>query len=200
MEEPLIPKRNPERMVRQVRKKGIRPIRRRFGEEQLDAHAGIYDASQWSRRHRRRSSRGNSNAVGSAGRERETAAAFIPEAFVAESLVAGLGDVAGRCILLPHAELAREVLADELRQRGATVDEIAIYRTLPAAPDPNGLAELQRGVNAITFTSSSTVRNFAALLRGSTKYIDAANSRRMGHDGIPMPSLNRAIIACIGPI
>src|SRR5713226_2749931 len=93
------PQAQPQRMVRQVRKKGIRPIRRRFGEEQLDAHAGIYDASQWSRRHRRRSSRGNSNAVGSAGRERETAAAFIPEAFVAESRVAGLGDVAGRFIL-----------------------------------------------------------------------------------------------------
>jgi len=88
----------------------------------------------------------------------------------------------------------------ELSRRGAIVHEIAVYRTLPAAPDPQGLMELRRGVDAITFTSSSTVRNFVALLSGSTKYIDAANYRRMGHDGIPMPSLNRAAIACLGPI
>jgi uroporphyrinogen III methyltransferase/synthase len=48
------------------------------------------------------------------------------------------------------------------------------------------------------------VRNFVLLLSGSTKYIDAANYRSaedgVGRDGIPVPSLNRAAIACIGPI
>jgi len=139
-------------------------------------------------------------ATAQALEKRGVRATFIPEEYVAEAIVEGIGDVRGKCILLPRAEIAREALAEELGRRGAIVHEIAAYRTLPAAPDPQGLTELRRGVDAITFTSSSTVRNFVALLSGSTKYIDAANYRRMGHDGIPMPSLNRAIIACIGPI
>ena len=127
-------------------------------------------------------------------------AELIPEEYVAEALAAEIGDVSGQWILLPRADIAREALAVELSRRGAIVHEIAVYRTLPAMPDPQGLTELRRGVDAIMFTSSSTVRNFVALLSGSTKYIDAANYRRMGHDGIPMPSLDRAAIACIGPI
>jgi len=107
---------------------------------------------------------------------------FIPDEYVAEALSAGLGDVSGQHILLPHAELAREVLADDLRRRGATVDEIAIYRTLPAASDPAGLAELQRGVDAITFTSASAARNFVQLTSGH------------------LLAVRRAVIACIGPV
>ena len=125
---------------------------------------------------------------------------FIPEEYVAEAIVEGIGDVNGQWILLPRADIAREVLAVELGRRGAMVHEIAAYRTLPAAPDPHGLTELRRGVDAITFTSSSTVRNFVMLISGGQKYIDAANIRRMGRDGVPMPSLGRAAIACIGPI
>ncbi len=90
------------------------------------------------------------------------AVTLIPDEYVAESIVANIGDVRGRRILLPRADIAREALALELRRRGAVVDEIAAYRTLPAKPDPIGLAELQRGVDVITFTSSSTVRNFVA--------------------------------------
>ncbi len=114
--------------------------------------------------------------------KRGATAAVIPEEYVAESLAAELGTVAGQHILLPHAELAREVLADELRQRGATVDEIAVYRTLPAAPDPQGVADLRRGVDAITFTSASAARNFVRALGG-----EPADGRRPA-------------IACIGPI
>jgi uroporphyrinogen-III synthase len=132
--------------------------------------------------------------------KRGVRAEFIPEEYVAERILDGVGNVAGQWILLPRADIAREALADELSQHGAIVHEIAAYRTLPAVPDPQGLTELRRGVDAITFASSSTVRNFVALLSGSARYIDAANYRRMGHDGIPMPSLNRAAIACIGPI
>jgi uroporphyrinogen-III synthase len=114
--------------------------------------------------------------------QRGHAAAVIPDEYLAEALATGLGDVSGQRILLPHAELAREVLGDELRQRGATVDEIAIYRTLPAAPDSAGLAELQRGVEAITFTSASAARNFAQMTSGE------------------LLSVRRAVIACIGPV
>jgi uroporphyrinogen-III synthase len=114
--------------------------------------------------------------------KRGASAKFVPDEYVAEALAAGLGDVAGQRILLPHAELAREALAAELRRRGATVDEIAIYRTLPAAPDPAGLAELRRGVDAITFTSASAARNFALMAGGAA------------FAGSP------AIVACIGPV
>ena len=114
--------------------------------------------------------------------KRRHTVALIPDEYVAEALAAGLGDVAGQHILLPHAELAREVLADDLRARGATVDEIAIYRTLPAAPDPGGLAELKRGVDAITFTSASAARNFALVAGGE------------------LLAGSLSIIACIGPV
>lgn len=88
---------------------------------------------------------------------------FMPNEYIAEAIVEGLGDVQGQRFLLPRAELAREALAVELKRRGASVDEIAAYRTLPATPDPASLTELQQGVDAITFTSSSTVRNFVAI-------------------------------------
>jgi uroporphyrinogen-III synthase len=127
-------------------------------------------------------------------------ATFIPEEYVAEAILEGIGEVSGKRILLPRAEIAREALAEELNRRGAIVHEIATYRTLPARPDPLGFTEMRRGVDAITFTSSSTVRNFVLLLSGSPKYIDTAACRRMGLDGVPVPSLNRAIVACIGPI
>jgi uroporphyrinogen-III synthase len=106
---------------------------------------------------------------------------LIPDEYVAESILANIGDVRDQRILLPRAEIARETLAIELQQRGAHVDEIAAYRTMPAAPDPFGLTELQRGVDVITFTSSSTVRNFIQLV---------------GRDSISPSTL----IACIGPI
>jgi len=110
---------------------------------------------------------------------RDVCAEFIPDEYIAERIVDGVGDVTGDWILLPRAEIAREALADELGQRGAVVHEIAAYRTLPVTPDPRGLAELQRGVDIITFTSSSTVRNFVALVG---------------------PETHNALIACIGPI
>jgi uroporphyrinogen-III synthase len=106
---------------------------------------------------------------------------LIPDEYVAEAIVDKIGDVRGQRILLPRADIAREALAIELQQRGAVVDEIAAYRTLPAAPDPIGLAELHRGVDVITFTSSSTVRNFVQLV---------------GQEVI----LPHTLIACIGPI
>jgi len=125
---------------------------------------------------------------------------FIPEEHVAERILDGLGDLRGLWVLLPRAEIARKDLVEELILRGVIVQEIAAYRTLPATPDPNGLAELSRGVDAITFTSSSTVRNFSALLSGGPQHITAAAIRALG-GGIEEPGAPaRAIIACIGPI
>ncbi|MCL5998074.1 MAG: uroporphyrinogen-III synthase [Chloroflexi bacterium] len=106
---------------------------------------------------------------------------FVPSEYIAETIAAGIGDVEGKHILLPRAEIAREALAVELRRRGAIVDEIAAYRTLSPSPDAGALAQLRQGVDAILFTSSSTVRNF----------VDLA-----GH----IKSTGRVVIACIGPI
>jgi uroporphyrinogen-III synthase len=107
---------------------------------------------------------------------------FVPDEYRAEAIVEQIGDVRGDHILLPRADIAREMLAVELRRRGAVVDEISAYRTLPVQPDPAGLAELRRGVDAVTFTSSSTVRSFVAMFDGKTSPWDAA------------------VIACIGPV
>ena len=139
-------------------------------------------------------------ATAQALEKRGVHAEFIPDEYVAEALAAGIGDVAGQQILLPRADIARETLAVELTRRGAIVREVTAYRTLPTTPDRQGLTEMRSGVDAVTFTSSSAVRNFVRLVSGSDWYIDAANQRRMGRDGVPMPSLGRAAIACIGPI
>ena len=120
-------------------------------------------------------------ATASALQAHDVTITLIPDEYVAEAIIESIGPVQGQRILLPRADIAREALAVELQQRGAIVDEIAAYRTLPAQPDPDGLRELQRGVDVITFTSSSTVRNFIALA---------------GRDSIPP----QAIVACIGPI
>ena len=120
-------------------------------------------------------------ATASALQAHDVTVTLIPDEYVAEAIIESIGAVQGQRILLPRADIAREALAVELRQRGAIVDEIAAYRTLPAQPDTNGLLELQRGVDVITFTSSSTVRNFVAL----------------AGEGAISPD---TIVACIGPI
>lgn len=113
-------------------------------------------------------------------------AEFVPGEYVAEAILAGLaklGDVSGKRILLPRAEIARKALFDGLVREGAFPEEIAVYRTLPGKPDAQAWAELERGVDAATFTSSSTVRNFAALV-----------GERAGK------ILEHAVVACIGPV
>ena len=76
------------------------------------------------------------------------------------------GALAGRRILLPRAEQARSVLPDALRESGAQVDDVVAYRTVL---DGSGADELRRRlaedrVDLITFTASSTVRNFVELV------------------------------------
>jgi uroporphyrinogen III methyltransferase/synthase len=90
----------------------------------------------------------------------------IPEEYRAEGLIPALGDVGGQRILLPRAAEARAVLPQELRAAGARVDEIAVYQTV--RPQRTKTLELrtllsQGKIDLVTFTSSSTVRNFVAL-------------------------------------
>jgi uroporphyrinogen-III synthase len=88
---------------------------------------------------------------------------FVPEAHVAESLIEGLErDVAGKKILLARAEAARDVIPDALRSAGAMLVVVDAYRNcLPeAAPEQLRLA-LAEGIDAATFTSSSSVTHLA---------------------------------------
>jgi uroporphyrinogen III methyltransferase/synthase len=83
----------------------------------------------------------------------------VPERFVAEALVEALApvEVGGRRVLVARAAEARSVLPDALRERGAQVDDVALYDTVA---DPLGETEragLERATY-VTFTSSSTVR------------------------------------------
>jgi uroporphyrinogen III methyltransferase/synthase len=81
---------------------------------------------------------------------------------VAEGLVAALADVPveGRRVLVARAEEARETLPDALRERGAELDVVALYRTVAEDPSEDVLEAASRA-DYVTFTSSSTVRWFA---------------------------------------
>jgi uroporphyrinogen-III synthase len=111
---------------------------------------------------------------------------FTPNEYVAESILPGLGDVRGRWVLLPRAEIARQALPEAICEAGGIPHEIAVYKTLPVQPDPEGLAALKSGVDIITLTSPSTVENLIAI------------ARKNGLDPRALPG--NPLFACIGPI
>jgi uroporphyrinogen III methyltransferase / synthase len=83
----------------------------------------------------------------------------VPERSLAEGLVEALADVPAHRVLVARAREGRDVLPDALRARGADVDVLALYETVPEPLAPEALA-LAAGARYITFTSSSTVRFF----------------------------------------
>ncbi|MGB9197620.1 MAG: uroporphyrinogen-III synthase [Terriglobales bacterium] len=94
---------------------------------------------------------------------------MMPEEYVAESVVKGLHDkVNGKRILLVRARVARDVIPDSLRTAGAHVDVVEAYETVVPEKSKMRLRALfknkLRRPHVVTFTSSSTVRNFAELL------------------------------------
>jgi uroporphyrinogen III methyltransferase/synthase len=82
-------------------------------------------------------------------------------------------------VQVARAAQARDVLPEALRERGADVDEVALYETVAEQPDPAAV-EAAREADYVTFTSASTVRNF----------VDAVGGRRP----------DRARIVSIGPV
>lgn len=111
---------------------------------------------------------------------------FIPEEYVAEAILPGLGDLNGKWILLPRAEIARKELPEAIVKAGGFAHEIVVYQTLPTEVDMNGLNALKSGVDVVTFTSASTVENFVAI------------AKQNGLDPLNLP--NNPLFACIGPI
>jgi uroporphyrinogen-III synthase len=125
-------------------------------------------------------------ATSDALRERKVVPAFVPRTYVGEALAVGLPWAEGSGILLPRAAESRPALPRMLRARGAKVNEFALYRTVRLDPDPRALEALQDGVDAITFTSPSTMRGFVDMLQEAK--IDPFNL-----PGAP-------VAACIGPV
>jgi len=108
----------------------------------------------------------------------------MPNSYVAEALLQALldRDVSGQRILLARADSARPVLRKGLEAAGAIVREVPIYRTIPVKYDREYLKDLLAQSNAITFTSSSTVKYFLDSL-GDPSYLPQS-----------------LCVACIGPI
>lgn len=134
------------------------------------------------------------------------AAHLVPGEYRAESVAAALIDDArqrgeslqGKRVLLARAAEARNVLITELQQAGAMVDVIAAYRTAGVASDDKRGQEVLRLLEAqqldmLTFTSSSTVRNFMQWLMNCEPGIASSFLSRVTRDAQPK-------IACIGPI
>jgi uroporphyrinogen-III synthase len=108
-------------------------------------------------------------ATASAAREAGWNVVVVPENYVAEGLVAALGsETAGKRVLLARAEVARDVIPDALRSRGAIVDVVDAYRNVIPDGAPEQLRRaLRNGLDAVTFTSSSSVTHLADVARAA---------------------------------
>lgn len=92
---------------------------------------------------------------------------ILPEKYVAESVISALDKIGieGNKFLLCRAKIARDVIPDEIKKRGGEIDVIPVYETLINKSSKEELLEvLKKGVDYITFTSSSTVTNFFQLI------------------------------------
>ena len=111
----------------------------------------------------------------------------VPKEYVAESVVRSLkSKVKGKRVLLVRAKVARDVIPRELRKAGADVDVVEAYETVvPRSSRTRLRAALKsssRRPHIVTFTSSSTVKNFVHLL------------------GAPKPKLDGILMSSIGPV
>jgi uroporphyrinogen III methyltransferase/synthase len=97
---------------------------------------------------------------------------LTPGEYRADAIVRAMaeaGEVRGQRVLLPHADIAREILADELRRQGAEITEVVAYRTMAADAEREGEPDvyrmlLERRIDVVTFTSASAVRNFVRVV------------------------------------
>jgi uroporphyrinogen III methyltransferase/synthase len=117
---------------------------------------------------------------------------LTPPEYRADAVVRALSEttsVKGLKILLPRADIGRDVLADDLRKQGADVTEVTAYRTVVAEPEREGEPDiyhmlLERRIDVVTFTSASAVRNFVRVL-GAEPAADL---------------LRTTVVASIGPV
>jgi len=110
---------------------------------------------------------------------------YVPAEFVAEAVVDQFPEtVTGKRVLLARAGEAREVLPEKLTELGAEVTVVSVYGTVLEDSDASEVKRMLAAgeIDAITFTSSSTVRSFIELVGGVESVAESAR------------------IACIGPI
>ena len=124
------------------------------------------------RARRRQALRGRRRRPPSGSRGTASRSDLIPAEYRAEAVVRALSetvDVRGLKVLLPRADIGREIIADELRKQGADVTEVVAYRTVVAEPEREGEPDiyrmlLDRRIDVVTFTSASAVRNFVKVV------------------------------------
>lgn len=117
---------------------------------------------------------------------------LVPAEFRTEAAFEALrhaGPLEKTRVLLPRADIGREVLADELRKAGAEVTEVTAYKTVLAEIEREGDPDiyrmlLEKRIDVVTFTSASTVRNFVQVF-GAEQAPDLLNATK---------------VACIGPV
>jgi uroporphyrinogen III methyltransferase/synthase len=110
----------------------------------------------------------------------------IPEEYIAEALVELIKPVLPARVLLLQAEKARPLLREKLAEAGATITALATYRTVQGEGGVHLSTLLkQQQVDAITFTSASTVENCI---------------RRLQAEGADLALLTHVCLACIGPV
>ncbi len=113
---------------------------------------------------------------------------LVPDDYKAEGVVEAFGriEMTGRRVLLPRADRARDVIPDALSARGAIVLAPTLYRNIIPSSLPKGVLEELAGgdIDIVTFTSSSTVENLAAIV---------------GRGRLPA-LLEKVVVASIGPI
>jgi uroporphyrinogen III methyltransferase/synthase len=129
---------------------------------------------------------GTAEALTSRGVKADVVATESKGEGFAEALLAAMAP--GDSVLLLRAQVAREAFTEALRKAGHEVDPVAVYRTSPASPEDVArvVAEIRSGsVQAVTFTSGSTVESFVALVGG------AAEARGL---------LAATVVVSIGPI
>ncbi len=96
---------------------------------------------------------------------------LVPPEFRAEAVaraMASVATIAGLRVLLPRADIGRDVIADDLRNGGAVVTEVVAYRTVVVEADPEGDPDIYRmllesRLDVVTFTSASAVRHFVKI-------------------------------------
>jgi uroporphyrinogen III methyltransferase/synthase len=130
---------------------------------------------------------------------------LVPADFRAEGLLEAFpGNLVGTRILFPRAEVARELLPEELRRRGATVDIVTVYRTVKALAGSIGeILETER-VDCIVFTSPSTIPEDLHMLPTGTRLAvigpvtrEAAQLLGLKPDIVPVESTVPALVLAI---
>lgn len=109
---------------------------------------------------------------------------FVPSTYTTEAVAQGFADfnMQDTRVLLPRADIATETLSNGLRQLGANLDEVDSYRTVTPTDSGAKARELLSSgdIDAVTFTSSSTVRNLVALIDGDVSLLDGVRVISIG--------------------